>query len=92
MYIKVESGFITVSDFAIKHRLMFDSVASGHRQIPIFLPYTLGEKLDLLLVDNFFFDSFRWIQATPKAAYENILGEREARRNGREVQQTRFFE
>lgn len=54
MYIKVESGFITVSDFAIKHRLMFDSVASGHRQIPIFLPYTLGEKLDLLLVDNFF--------------------------------------
>lgn len=54
MYIKVESGFIIVSDFAIQHRLMFDSVASGHSQIPNFLHYTLGEKLDLLLVNNFF--------------------------------------
>lgn len=33
---------------------MYIKVGSGC-QIPIFLYYTLGEKLDLLLVNNFFF-------------------------------------
>lgn len=54
LFIYVQSGFITVSDFAIKHWLIFDCVASGHSQIPIFLHYTLGDKLDLLLVNIFF--------------------------------------
>lgn len=40
MYIKVQSDFIAVNDFALKHRLMFDFVASGHSQIPIFFYIT----------------------------------------------------